>query len=418
MNKLWRLINTLGPGMLYAGTAVGVSHLVQSTRAGGLFGTQLIWAILIANLFKYTFFEIGPRYAAMTGKTLLHGYFTLHRFALITFVLMTLLTMFTTLSSIVLVTSGILQQLLHLPFDIFTMCIFLLALSFCIIFFGGFDFLNRSVKYIVLTLCMCTIICSILLFFSSSPVVKDPSFMKEFSFSNNKDIFFLIALMGWMPAPLELSVWHSIWETEKNHQIKSSSIQNVIKDFQIGYFSTIILAVLFLYLGSQLMYGTSYHFPDNAIGFAKVIVELYTNTMGMWTFPIVAIAAFSAMFSTTLTCLDAFPKVFLMSYQILSSHKTVTYVKSKKLHGLCLMLTVMGTICCLYLFSQNMKTLVDFTTIISFLTAPLIALFNYYCYKKLLDKEHSKMTLSYQLLSILGIFYLIGFSMFFLLNID
>ncbi len=30
-NKIWKV---LGPGLLYAGAAVGVSHLVQSTRAG------------------------------------------------------------------------------------------------------------------------------------------------------------------------------------------------------------------------------------------------------------------------------------------------------------------------------------------------------------------------------------------------
>ena len=37
----------LGPGLLYAGAAVGVSHLIQSTRAGADFGYQLIWAVLI-----------------------------------------------------------------------------------------------------------------------------------------------------------------------------------------------------------------------------------------------------------------------------------------------------------------------------------------------------------------------------------
>ncbi len=31
---LRKLLKVLGPGLLYAGAAVGVSHLVQSTRAG------------------------------------------------------------------------------------------------------------------------------------------------------------------------------------------------------------------------------------------------------------------------------------------------------------------------------------------------------------------------------------------------
>ena len=32
----------IGPGLLFAGSAVGVSHLVQSTRAGALYGLGLV----------------------------------------------------------------------------------------------------------------------------------------------------------------------------------------------------------------------------------------------------------------------------------------------------------------------------------------------------------------------------------------
>ena len=32
------ILKTLGPGILFASTAIGVSHLVQSTKAGALFG--------------------------------------------------------------------------------------------------------------------------------------------------------------------------------------------------------------------------------------------------------------------------------------------------------------------------------------------------------------------------------------------
>ena len=42
----------LGPGLLFAGAAIGVSHLVQSTRAGADFGFSLIWALILANFIK------------------------------------------------------------------------------------------------------------------------------------------------------------------------------------------------------------------------------------------------------------------------------------------------------------------------------------------------------------------------------
>ncbi|MGB0423931.1 MAG: divalent metal cation transporter, partial [Flavobacteriales bacterium] len=60
--KTKRLLQGLGPGILFASTAIGVSHLVQSTRAGADFGYGLLWAILAANFFKYPFFEFGSRY--------------------------------------------------------------------------------------------------------------------------------------------------------------------------------------------------------------------------------------------------------------------------------------------------------------------------------------------------------------------
>ena len=67
-------LSVLGPGLLYAGAAVGVSHLVQSTRAGAGFGFSLVWVVILANIIKFPFFEAGPRYAAATGQTLIHGY--------------------------------------------------------------------------------------------------------------------------------------------------------------------------------------------------------------------------------------------------------------------------------------------------------------------------------------------------------
>ena len=48
-------ISKLGPGLLFAAAAIGVSHLVQSTRAGADFGWGLIWALILVNIFKYPF---------------------------------------------------------------------------------------------------------------------------------------------------------------------------------------------------------------------------------------------------------------------------------------------------------------------------------------------------------------------------
>ena len=56
---LYRYRKTFGPGILFACTAIGVSHLVQSTRAGAEFGFMILGFVILANVLKYPFFEHG-----------------------------------------------------------------------------------------------------------------------------------------------------------------------------------------------------------------------------------------------------------------------------------------------------------------------------------------------------------------------
>ena len=78
--RLSRMMRTFGPGIM--STAIGVSHLVQSTRAGAEFGFGLVAIVLLANILKYPFFEFSSRYANATGTSLIDGYKKLGRWAL------------------------------------------------------------------------------------------------------------------------------------------------------------------------------------------------------------------------------------------------------------------------------------------------------------------------------------------------
>lgn len=52
----WRSkIKAMGPGILMASAAVGGSHIVSSTQAGGSYGWALLGLVILANLFKYPF---------------------------------------------------------------------------------------------------------------------------------------------------------------------------------------------------------------------------------------------------------------------------------------------------------------------------------------------------------------------------
>ena len=73
-SKLYPFSKTAGPGILFASTAIGVSHLIQSTRAGADFGLWMLVFVIVASLLKYPFFEYGSRYANATQTSIIDGY--------------------------------------------------------------------------------------------------------------------------------------------------------------------------------------------------------------------------------------------------------------------------------------------------------------------------------------------------------
>ena len=119
--KLQNFLKTLGPGILFASAAIGVSHLVQSTRAGATYGFLLVGAVLFANVIKFPFFEFGSRYAVSTGTSLLAGYRRVGRWAVYVYLFITLGSMFAVTAAVSFVCAGILNNLLGLSISMANM---------------------------------------------------------------------------------------------------------------------------------------------------------------------------------------------------------------------------------------------------------------------------------------------------------
>ncbi len=407
LNKL----KQLGPGLLYAGAAIGVSHLVQSTRAGANFGFTLIWVIVIAHFFKYPFFQFGPRYTAATGKSLLSGYQKMGNWALVLFGLLTISTMFVVEAAIIAVTAGMAENLFQLGFDTLTWGAIILAICLGILVWGKYSLLDNLVKVIIVVLSITTVAAFVAFFYN---LQLNTQLFGDFNWRDNTDVFFLIALMGWMPAPLDISVWHSVWSVANNREKKEkTSLKNALFDFNVGYFGTAILACCFLGLGALALFNSNLTLSSNAAGFAKQINEVYTNSLGNWAFYVIAIAAFTTMFSTAITCLDAFPRVLRPISKMLVSRLNEKTL-NRKIYNVWIGITAGGTIAILIFFLSSMKQLVDFATTLSFLTTPVIAWLNYRVIFKgdiSLEFIPSK---KMKLLSQAGLLFLLGFTVFFL----
>jgi len=117
ITKLTKSLSTLGPGLLYAGAAVGVSHLVMSTKAGATYQFIFLMLIPLVHIIKYPFYKFGPQYTALTGRNILHGYYDLGKWALVMYVIMTLLSMCLIQAAVTIVTSSIAIHFIgfHLP---------------------------------------------------------------------------------------------------------------------------------------------------------------------------------------------------------------------------------------------------------------------------------------------------------------
>ena len=135
---LYRYRKTFGPGILFACTAIGVSHLVQSTRAGAEFGFMILGFVILANVLKYPFFEHGSRYANVTGTSIIDGYEKLGRKFLILYLGITLGSMFFVTAAVGFVTAGFFENLFQIDFlGIWTM-VLLFAICGVILCIGKF----------------------------------------------------------------------------------------------------------------------------------------------------------------------------------------------------------------------------------------------------------------------------------------
>ena len=401
-----RFIQKLGPGLLFAGAAIGVSHLVQSTRAGADFGFGFIWALLLIHLVKYPFFQYGPRYASATGESLLEGYQKLGKWVLILYGLLTSLTMFTIQAAVTIVTAGIATSLFGDFISVKVWTVVILSVCFIILNIGKYHFLDVMMKVIIITLTLTTLMATAMAIYNSNEAVSFIQLLPK----GSVEVTFLIAFMGWMPAPLDVSVWHSLWTTEKQkNSNEKQSPKIALLDFNIGYLGTIILGISFVALGALIMYPTGQSFSNSAGLFSVQLIEMYTQSLGNWAYIIIGIAAFTTMFSTTLTTLDASPR---------SMHKTTELVFEKPFKNGYLIwsiVLILGTLFIYFYFLSEMGKLIKVATVLSFLTAPFYALTNYILISSKHTPKDWQPSKFMHFISCLGLLFLVGFSIWYLI---
>ena len=401
------LKKTLGPGILFASTAIGVSHLVQSTRAGASYGFGLLFFIIIANLFKYPFFEFGSRFANATETSIIDGYKKLGDWVLWSYLIITLISMFFITSAVGAVTSGFLQNLFKTTELGIWNHIVLFAICGSILSFGKYDSLDGLIKIIGFTLLISTLLAFTLV------IIKGP--ISETLFPaidyNKTDILFIIALMGWMPTAVDLSSWNSLWTLERIKQTKfKPTLKQTIFEFNMGYIFSACLSLCFLTLGTYLMYGTDSIFPNSSALFANQVIKLYTESIGSWSYLIISIAGFSIMFGTCVAVFDGYARSASECIRLVQNQND----SNKAHYDILIWILVIGSLGIILLFGSKLKQLVDLATTISFMIAPMVALANYKLVSYPFLEKNAVPPTWLRNLAIGGIIYLISFGLLFI----
>ena len=374
-SRLSRLLKTFGPGLLFASTAIGVSHLVQSTRAGASYGYALLWAVIVANLFKYPAFEFASRYANATGESLIDGYQRFGRWALHLYLFITLAPMFIIIAAISFTTAGLLNNLFTLDIPISYTALLLSATCVSLLVIGKYSALDSFIKVICVVLFISTVTAFTL------TVLRGPTTPVAFYSSEiwtASGFAFLIALMGWMPAPLDLSAWNSLWTLERFKQTGyKPAIKETLLDFNVSYAMTAFLAVCFMTLGAFIMHGSGQSFSSHSgTQFTNEVIRLYTATLGDWSYIIIASSAFSVMFGTALVLFDGYARAMDRTWALLFS-KGQDKHGSRTVYNAWLVVGAVGGYLILAQFLTSFTTLIDLATVISFLVAPIIAIANH-----------------------------------------
>jgi len=397
-------LRALGPGVILAAAAVGASHLVASTQAGALFGWQLWWVILLVNVLKYPFFRFAVSYTLQHNESLIAGYQRKGRGYLWAFTALNVVAAVVNTAGVLLLTASLLQ--LFFPgLSVIWLCWFILALSWLVLLGGQYRTLDQLSKWIMATLSLATLTAVIIAALNYTPVPVDFVAPSPWKLSA---LAFLVAMMGWMPVPIELSVINSLWLRSKQ-KLTQVTLADGLFDFNLGYLVTVILALLFLALGALVQYGGEQPIALAGSQFASQFVSMYVATIGAWSEYLVGAIAFLCMFGTTLAVLDGYARTLRESQRLLTQRPAENQARrSLPLAAWIVGQSVIGMLIIIY-FESALGPMLTFAMTLAFLTTPFFAWLNFKLAKtkplSLFLRVYAWLGLAYLVIFALGYLY-------------
>jgi len=400
-------LNTLGPGILMASAAVGGSHIVASTQSGAIYGWQLAIIIILANLFKYPFFRFGSQYTLDTGNTLLEGYLEKGKLYLWVFFLLNVFATIINTAGVGLLCAAILTFVLPFPVPLPTLSLIVIGGCTTILLLGKYRLLDSLSKLIMIALTITTVAAVVIALMRNGIQGVAPEDYIAPSPWNLTALGFIVALMGWMPAPIEISAINSMWVVAKRRFTKIS-YQDGILDFNIGFIGTAILALVFLALGALVQFGSGDTVEIVSGKYIAQLINMYASTIGDWARGLIAFIAFMCMLGTTLTVIDGYSRANVESLRLILGKQE----SRPSILNSAILLAALSGLAVIFYFNNAVGPMLKFAMIASFVSTPIFAYLNL----SLVLKGEHKVRGGLFWLSIIGLIYLTGFTLLFIAN--
>ncbi|MDC8754797.1 hypothetical protein OIK40_09105 [Erythrobacter sp. sf7] len=393
---MWRVI---GPALLFSGAAIGTSHLVQATRAGALYGLGLLIVIVLICTLKYPAFRFGVDYGHATRRSLLAGYSELGRWAPLLFASISLVVFPIIYAALASATAGIVVAVFGLTVPVPALGLIILVLSTALLLSGGYDWLDVVNRVLVAFLVVSTLIVTVLVL----PQVEWGTLGEVGWASDPGAILFIVALAGFMPNPLDVSVTLSMWtaEAERGEGGGKVSLRDARLTFLSGYLLTGFLALCFCIIGAGVMHARQIAPETSAPGFAQQIISLYSETLGQGAATLAAIAALSVMATTVLAALDIGGRNAASTWQEITRQDSEAVFQ--RAYRITIPAMIVATAAVLYLFTSTFTALLDLATSAAFVAAPVIAALNHLVVTRCAMPDDSRPSPAMRALSIAAI---------------
>jgi Mn2+/Fe2+ NRAMP family transporter len=287
--------------------------------------------------------------------------------------------MFTVQAAVTFMTAGLVLAFTGTALSPVYVTIAILGSCVAILGLGDYRWLDRIMKVVVVVLTVLTVAAALLVLprVDWGTLGVAPADIG----SNLKTLFFVAALVGWMPSAIDISVWHSLWSLAKRRDTGyRPTVSDALFDFNIGYVGTALLAICFVILGAGVVHGSGREIPGSAGAFATMVLDLYGQALGSWSRPLFGVAALMVMFSTTLTVVDGFPRAISALFARFKSAEDPQReddVLDRRAYWGAVMLLAIGTLVIVTVIRKQLLVLVDIATVLSFMTAPLLAWLNH-----------------------------------------